>query len=56
MGNKWQRTTKPGKTYNNDNYWICPVCNGGGHYFGFDNPDGKDRCPECGSKMKGYRW
>jgi len=54
---KWTRSNaKPKTTHNNDVYWQCPVCKGGGHFFGFDNPDKKDRCPDCGVRLIGYSW
>ena len=57
MKYKWIRANdKPKITKNNDTYWRCPVCNGGNHYFGFDNPHKKDHCPDCGLKLVGYSW
>ena len=39
-----------------DPVWICPVCGGGWHVYGIENPRKQSECKDCGAKIEGYEY
>lgn len=39
-----------------DPVWVCPVCGGGQHVYGIENPHRQSKCKDCGAKIEGYKY